>query len=535
MKKNPRTYLKWLIPVAVFLAAALICLFFLTSRFLLVQGSLVSRNAETIDLRGKELTVQDFEQLRQELPQCDITWDVPFQGTIHSSDITTLRVESLTRGDLELLEYFPRLETLDATALEDHSLVFDYQSRHPGCEILYQVTVNGQAVPWDAEVLTLNSASLEDVSDNLSLLPRLSGIELTGDLPAAADIKAFQAANPAVTVSWETEFRSQLYPSNTLSLDLSGTAITLEEAEAFLVYFPVLESCDMTGCGLTDEEMFSLADKFYPTFFIWEMDFLGTRVSTDITDIDISGTKVSDPSEVETLLPYFPKLERLYMSNCGLDNDTMDALNRRHEDVQIIWTVYIRNYPIRTDTWYFYPYKMDPYRFPWKDALTDDQVYVLRYCTDIRSIDIGHNTSLHSIEWAAYMPELRHLIIADTPVSDLTPLVNCKKLVYLEASGCTYLKDLSPLLECTGLRDLNLGKTYHVDPAPVAQLTWLNRLWWSNVKDTYYAGSTAPTFVPDALTKTICNFTAAHPVADFWRTFQHYYDMRDIMGMFYLR
>ena len=531
-----KTYLKWIFAAVLVLAALLTGLWFLNSRYLFACGKLIPRDSETLDLRGEEVTLQDYTELQQLLPRCRIVWDVPFQGSSYPSDTTTLRVETFSAEDLQQLELFPDLQTLDATACPEHDLLMDFGARHPGCQVVYQVTLGGEARAWDTQTLTLENVDLEELRQALPLLPRLSRVGFTGDLPAPEELMAFRAENPGLLVSWEVTFDGETYPSSCLDLDLSGTERSFGEVEALLTYLPLLESCDMTGCGLSDSDMIRLADRFYQTFFIWEMEMAGTRFSTDSIEIDISGRKIQDVSEVEALLPYFPRLERLYMSDCGVDNETMDSFNRRYEDIKIVWTVYLRGFGIRTDSWYFYPYKMDPYRFPYKDCFYDVELALLRYCTDMRSIDLGHMPSVSDISFVAYMPHLRYLILTETAVSDLSPLSNCKELVYFEATKTYYITDLSPLIECTNLENVNLGWSYNMYPDPLGEMPWLQHVWWCSTKNTYTLPcSTAEPYLTEALPDTVLFFDGAHPVDGGWRQLQTYYDMRDIMGMFYLR
>ena len=71
----------------------------------------------------------------------------------------------------------------------------------------------------------------------------------------------------------------------------------------------------------------------------------------------------------------------------------------------------------------------------------------------------------------------KYLVLADTSISDLTPLENHENLIFLELF-LTRVKDYSPLTTCRALEDLNLCYT-NGDPAPIAEMTWLKRLWWS--------------------------------------------------------
>ena len=86
----------------------------------------------------------------------------------------------------------------------------------------------------------------------------------------------------------------------------------------------------------------------------------GQNFSTDSTLIDLSGCTVT-VEEVEQMLPYFPRLEKLDMSFCGISDEEMEELNLRHPDVSIVWTLKIGEVRTRTDAVYFYPAESNYY------------------------------------------------------------------------------------------------------------------------------------------------------------------------------
>ena len=57
------------------------------------------------------------------------------------------------------------------------------------------------------------------------------------------------------------------------------------------------------------------------------------------------------------------------------------------------------------------------------------------------------------------MPDLEIAILSGSPIKDLSPLSNCKKLEFLEIAWCGHLTDVSPLAGCVGLKHLNIGHT----------------------------------------------------------------------------
>jgi Leucine-rich repeat (LRR) protein len=392
----------------------------------------------------------------------------------------------------------------------------------------YQVVIGG--IGWDesADSLEIKDPDADELTRQIPYLKKLTYVHLSGQLPEAEALFRLRDAFPHIRFIWEVQAGTLITDCTAETLDLSGIALTYDEALRILSLLPDLKEADMRGCGLTDAEMMALADSFPGCFLLWEMEAFGLTFSTDVTELDISGFKMDSPEPIEQLLPYLKKLEKVYMSHCGLDDETMDALNKRYPSVRFVWSVYIKGFYIPTDSVYFYPYKLNTELY-----LSTQDLYPLRYCTDLICIDIGHQTAVHNCDWAAYMPELQYLIIAHTSITDLSPLVNCKKLKYLEIFLLD-LKDYSPLVELTALEDLNMGCTY-ADPAPIAKMTWLKNLWWF---DAYAYGkpcSGAEELLAVALPNTVQKYHIEHSTAGGWRKLDGYFEMRDIMGMFYLK
>ena len=292
------------------------------------------------------------------------------------------------------------------------------------------------------------------------------------------------------------------------------------QLEAVLPWYPELARIDLRGSSLQEQEIQTLADKFPGITFLFDMTIAGITVSTDAEEIDISGHALENVSQIEEVLPYFPNLKKVVMCGCGIDNETMDALNRRYEDIRFVWSVYMGPILLRTDATWFMPFK-------WGAQVTTEDLYNLRYCTDMVCIDIGH-MAVSSCEWAAYMPNLKYLLMADTQVSDLTPLKDLKKLIYLELF-LTQVTDLSPLVGCTALEDINLCYTYG-DPRPLLEIKTLQNIWWSG-------GWGLPTYAhqfrqnnPDIRLE----YNTLSSTGGGWRELQNYYDMRDLLGMGYM-
>ena len=100
-------------------------------------------------------------------------------------------------------------------------------------------------------------------------------------------------------------------------------------------------------------------------------------------------------------------------------------------------------------------------------GVNDSNSDVFKYCTKVKYMDFGHNTEMVDISFMAYMPDLEIAILSGSPITDLSPLANCKKLEFLEIAWCGYVRDISPLAQCDGLKNVNLGHTRVKDLSPL--------------------------------------------------------------------
>lgn len=501
-----------------------------SDHYVFVAWESVSREAARVDLRGKDVSVDDFERLRSEIPDCDITWDVPFQGAKYPSTTEELQVSTLTEEDVAVLRYFPELKRLDALECMDYDQLLAVWKDHPDCSVEYRVPLGGNVYESGAKIVMIRDPDIAELMQMLPYLPRVVRVELSGQVPELPELTALRQAFPGVGIHWEISAEDRLLSTSSHMLDLSGLGLDMAQAEELLLSFPYGQTVDMRGCGLTDEEMMALADAYPEDDFLWDMTIGEVTVFTGAEEIDISGQVLESTEDIERLLPYFPNVKKVVMSHCGFDDETMDALNKRYEDIRFVWSVKIKNVYVRTDADYFYPFKF--YR---EMTVNNDDLYPLRYCTDMVAIDIGHMSAVTDCEWAAFMPHLKYLILVETAITDLSPLSNCKELVYLEIFK-TRITDYWPLVECTALEDLNLCRTYG-DHTPIMQMTWLKNIWWNGILGTVgFPCSKAPEELPKALPNTHMVFNQQNSSQrNGWRDLDNYKAMRDVMGMFYLR
>ncbi|MCM1308407.1 MAG: hypothetical protein NC223_07410 [Butyrivibrio sp.] len=203
-----------------------------------------------------------------------------------------------------------------------------------------------------------------------------------------------------------------------------------------------------------------------------DVELYGAVYPYNTERIDISGTAVEDLDYLIDRLLELPMLNYIDMCDCGLSNETMEELMKRFPDVKFVWKVTLGLWTIRTDCVAFSTLKDGTITY----RLTNDDVKVLKYCTDMVALDLGHN-KVTDISFLQYMPKLRILILVDNRVeghddlyiSDLSWLRYTPELRYLEFFVGS-VSDISFLYDLPNLVDLNISYN------PISEVEYLMKL-----------------------------------------------------------
>ena len=542
MKRGTKILLTILVSLLVVGLLATAGLFYFREHYLLWNGIPLHRQAKTVDLKGKPLddlaflaefpdlqilnargtgmTPQQYEELIRTYGRLEILWDVPFQGGTIESDAQKIKLTSLTEEDWENLSYLRQMKSIDAWECEDYAALAALQEQLPECKIFYSVALAGQEYDCDIRELVLKNADGAELLENLKYLPNVTRVALLEQLPPWEQLEKILETYPDIAFDWEIVAFGSVFGREIRELTVKKNFIrSAAELEQVLPYVPELERVDLLECDLDQEELVDLALRWPEIDFVFQLQIGHVTVRTDMEEIDISNHKFESTDQVERYVNCFPNLKKVVMCECGIPNEEMDALNKKYEDIRFVWSVMLGFKMFRTDAIYYTPNS-------WGDKCFDETLYNLRYCTDMVCVDIGHMDAVTNCEWAAFMPNLKYLVLAQTGIRDLTPLSNLKNLVFLELFQSS-VKDYSPLLGCTALEDLNLSYTYG-DPEPIYQMTWLKRIWWGGCW--WEARNKLPQTHPHAELE----FHEVSSTGGTWREGKNYYDMRDFIGMDYM-
>lgn len=357
-------------------------------------------NLERLDLRKSKLSVEQYQQLSQALPECRILWMIPFQGEYFSSDTVQLTVQALSPGDLDTLQYFTHLNSVDATACKDLDAVMMLKERYPQYLVDYTVELEGTNFSGQTKEITLTTGAYSVFEKAIKYLPLLENITVEALAEDAEGVYTLLSENPQIHCNWRFPLFGLSCSNDQTHLDLSG--IVMESADAVntaLKYFDNLQEVAMHDCDVPNEQIAAMAEAYPQTKFVWTVSIGDIRLKTDVV----------------TFMPY--KFRREVN-----DEDCQNLIYCT--DLEC---VDLGHMPVST-------------------------IDFLKNCTKMKYLLIG-DTEVTDLSACANMPELLFLEMFMCHVEDLSPLVECKKLEDLNV-GASHIGDVTPLCEMTWLKHL---------------------------------------------------------------------------------
>ena len=533
-QKGKKGFIIFLAVIMVLLAIAVAAAAWVAMRYHMISGNFYPKDAAVLDLREEEIKPAHFDRIQEKMPDAEIRWNIPFQDGTLADDVTEITVASLTEADVERLDYARYLKTVQAEGCTDYEVLELLRQRRPEVNVHYSVALSSGSYAWDVEMLMLDTVAEEDVH-LLQYLPNLKTVALNG---GDYDQKALEALRGTVHNAG-LEFGVVI--GGQIHLDTEETLQIQELTDADLALLPYLSSMktlQLQNPKAAPEKVLALQEQLPGVAVSWEVTLGDQTYDTKTTAVDLTMVEVTALAEVEQKMGYLPNLESVTFGLCGVDepkwgncrsklvaspieNEALAAYRDRVRDqYKVAWTLRLGpSIALRSDADNFMPNHFGVGQLP------DSYAYNLRYCEDMVCLDVGHMT-LTDISFVEYMPKLKYLILAWTEVQYIEPIRSCKNLVFLELDN-SCIRDISPLVDCTALEDLNLGNTF-VDVTPILGMTWLKNVY-------FILGSRANAWkvsqaIPTA--RVVASGTAT--VGGGWRRLPNYYAMRDCLHAPYM-
>lgn len=477
---------KVLISVIVVLAlvlAALTGFIWYQAGHIFVDGAAYAKDADVLDLRGQSISEAHYLTVQQALPDCEVIWDVPFQGGKVSSDVQQLTITRVESEDIRMLKaYFPKLQTVDASGCTDYPMLALLARELKDCQVSYQVDLGGTSADpnLDAMVLEQGSYAFETLLENLKYLPRLRTLHFpTSDL-SGQEQDLLKKAYPQLEVTSTVEILGKEYDSVTTKLDLSAMkSADVETVSSKLALLPQLQEVELMGSSgsyllLTDVQ--KLKNAAPEVSFHYSCDFYGVTVSTTDTEVTLKNLSIKAmpetgiAGEIRAMLDIMDNCQRIVVEGLSqydkiwtrISSAELAEIREEYRDkTSVVWRVFFgENGSSLTDA--------EVIRAVY--GVTDDNSKDLIYCENVRYLDLGHNEFLDYMDFLSGMTDLEVAILSGAPLRDLSPIAACKNLKFLEIANCQYIPNIDALKECTQLEMLNISFTTFEDLSPIMDL-----------------------------------------------------------------
>jgi len=252
------------------------------------------------------------------------------------------------------------------------------------------------------------------------------------------------------------EILGKEYDENETFLDLSDMhPEDIAEITGKMAEMPQLSEVNlMPGDGeplLSLTAVYTLKEALPGIHFDYGFDLYEQHLTTEDTEVSFVKAEIGNEGEesIRQALTVLDKCEYFLLDDCGIDDEIMAQIREDFPDTKVVWRVHVG----------------------WKSALTDDQVIrmthgindsmtgPLKYCNEVIYMDLGHDSGITDISFIENMPDLECLILSDAHFTDLTPLTNCHKLVWLELVSCYYIQNLSVIADMDSIKYLNISYT----------------------------------------------------------------------------
>ena len=268
------------------------------------------------------------------------------------------------------------------------------------------------------------------------------------------------------------------YTKDAVVIDLRGAVpADFRIFRSVAPYLRLLRSVDLgndTDSPVSWSEIRSLQESAPTAEFLYSFHLYGKEFTLSDTKMDLNHIRMDDQGAlVRDVISCMPKLKYLDMDFCHVDDEHMAAIRDDFPNVKVVWRIWFGGaYSVRTDV-----EKILASAPGTAGDLKVTNTQSLKYCTDVRYLDVGHNEILKDISFVSYMPKLEVAILAMLYVEDISPIANCTELEYLEIQT-NKITDLSPLKNLKKLHHLNIAYNFNLtDISPLYGLTNLERLW----------------------------------------------------------
>ena len=363
-----------------------------------------------------------------------------------------------------------------------YSEIVAYREANPHKQVSYTVTVLGGAEALEItqntkEIILTAGDQCHGMAQQAAFLPA-EGTICLDFVPTEAELLVMLETFPEADLVYSRFTLDGVeYPADTKEVDLSTYSYSkIKSYTQFLNTLPRLEAIQLMAkdgsCALTMDEVLQLQADCPELLLRYSFELFGQTVTTETESLIYNKVKIRDAGldEFRRIMPIMKKLTYLRLDTCSTSNEATAQLREELAPrCKVVWRVFFGNNDALTDTIKIWA--------TWN--LNSDEVKDLKYFTEIKYIDLGHN-HFTNLDFMAYMPDVEMAIVALNDLADISGIANCTKLEYLEIFTNEGLTDedmvhLSGLVNMKYLNVSNLPKLRSL--AFTDNMTQLKWLW----------------------------------------------------------
>lgn len=378
--------------------------------------------------------------------------------------------KQVTAENISQLDDYPNLQTVNLSGSTCYDEIEAFIAAHPDIEVAYTVSLGDCAVDAQATEVEFPAQGCDPaiVLENLGYLRHVTDVDLSHADFTHEQIASLVKAYPDIMFHYTVDVLGASVDSGVTELELSHMRpAQVADVIYALEVLPRVERVELSGNGgesaLSLADVKALKDGAPQVSFHYIFQLFDQLLDTDMERMEYYMANIGNDGveQIRQAMDIMDKCTYVKLEKCGIDSEVMAQLRDDYPERTVVWRVYFAK---------------------GMSALTDEETILstgtlydtncseLKYCTEVKYMDIGHNSSLRDVSFLAYMPKLEMLILSGSAVTDISPLANCHALNFLELCFCGCLEDISPVKNLENLEYLNISFTRVSDISPANDL-----------------------------------------------------------------
>ena len=142
----------WLLPVVILLLAAVGWFFW---KYTFVDGTVTARSADTIDLRGREISEEKLRTIESRFPDAHVLWDVTVGGKSFDGESESIVTADFTTEDIPSFARLKNLKEADVSACSDFSAILALQNALPEVRVHWTVPLGEKSFDGESESIAV--------------------------------------------------------------------------------------------------------------------------------------------------------------------------------------------------------------------------------------------------------------------------------------------------------------------------------------------------------------------------------------------